>query len=222
MLLWGACSLGIISVLGQDCKNYLFLQKDKTIEMTIYNKKGEPNGRQVYKVSDVTTSGAATTGSLASEMFDKKGKSIAKAASSIKCQGGAMMVDMKMMMPQQQTEQFAKAEAKVDNAYLEYPGTMNPGDALKDGNFTMDINTGGLAETVTMVITDRKVEGKESVTTDAGTWDCYKITYKGKMTIKMGPLPINTNLDGTEWFAPGFGVVKTQSKYGGTAITSIK
>ncbi len=29
-------------------------------------------------------------------------------------------------------------------------------------------------------------------------------------------------LDDTEWFAPGFGVVKTQSKYGETAITSIK
>ena len=28
--------------------------------------------------------------------------------------------------------------------------------------------------------------------------------------------------EGTEWFAPGFGVVKTEGKHGGTAITSIK
>jgi len=225
LLLQGACYLGIISlhaVHGQDCSNYLFLQKDKTVEMTIYDKKGEPNGRQVYQVSDVTTGGGATTGTLNSEMFDKKGKSMARAVSSIRCQGGVMMVDMKMMMPQQQAQQFAKADAQASNIYLEYPATMNPGDALKDGNFSMDINTGGLKETMTMLITDRKVEGKESVTTPAGTWDCYKISYKGKMTIRMGPLPINTNLEGTEWFAPGFGVVKIQSKYGGTAITSIK
>jgi hypothetical protein len=29
------------------------------------------------------------------------------------------------------------------------------------------------------------------------------------------------NMDNTEWFAPGFGIVKTQSKHGGTAITAI-
>ena len=42
------------------------------------------------------------------------------------------------------------------------------------------------------------------------------------MKIKMGPIPINSNLDGTEWFAPGFGVVKSDSKNGSTVITSIK
>lgn len=30
------------------------------------------------------------------------------------------------------------------------------------------------------------------------------------------------NIEGTEWFAPGFGIVKTESKHGRTAITAIK
>jgi hypothetical protein len=30
------------------------------------------------------------------------------------------------------------------------------------------------------------------------------------------------SFDGIEWYAPGFGVVKTESKNGGTAITAIK
>jgi len=206
---------------AQDCQRFLFLQQNKTIEMTVYNKKGEPAAKQVYKVSNISTSGAFTTGSLATEMFDKKGKSVAKANSTVQCNGGVMMIDMKMMLPQQQQEQF-NTEAKVDNMYLEYPAKLAVGDAVKDGNMTMHMNTSGLASTATMIISDRKVEGQESVTTPAGTWDCYKITYKGKMTIKMGPIPINTNLDGTEWFAPNFGVVKTESKHGGTAITSIQ
>lgn len=213
--------LSALSSYGQDCKNFLFFQKDKTVEITIYNKKGEANGKQVYKISDVSTSGGVTTAKLASEMFNEKGKSLAKANSSVSCNGGVMMMDMKMMMMQMQGEQF-KTEAKADNVYLEYPATMNAGDQLKDGNFTMQMNTAGIGSTTTMVISDRKVEGKESVTTPAGTWDCYKIGYKCKMTIKMGPIPINRNFDGEEWFAPGFGIVKTQSKYGGTAITSIQ
>ena len=214
-------SLICLHTQSQDCQHYLFLQKNKTIEMTIYNKKGEPGGKQVYQVSDVSTSGGVTKGSLASEMFDKKGKSLAKANSTVQCTGGVMMIDMKLMLPQQQAQQM-KADAKIDNTFMEYPVKMATGDALKDGNMTVEMNNSGLATTMNMVISNRKVEGRESVTTDAGTWDCYKISYKGKMTIKMGPIPINTNLDGVEWFAPNFGVVKTQSKYGGTAITSIK
>ncbi|MHA4809616.1 TapB family protein [Flavitalea flava] len=216
------CSLLTFSAFAQDCQHYLFLQKNKTIEMTIYNKKGEPNGKQIYQVSDVTTTGGVTTAHLASEMFDKKGKSIAKANSSIKCNGGVMLIDMKMMLPQQQAEQYGKTEVKADNSFLEYPASLNVGDGLKDGKFTMDMNNNGLPQTITMVSTNRKVEAKESITTDAGTWDCYKISYKCKMSVKTGPIGIPFNLDGTEWYAPGFGVIKTQSKYGGTAITSIK
>src|SRR5882724_319599 len=211
-----------LQAFSQDCKNYLFLQKNKTIEMTIYNKKGEPNGKQVYLVSDVSSTGGVTTGALASEMFDKKGKSMAKASSKIKCAGGVMMINMKMMLPQQQSEQFSKADAKVDDAYLEYPVNLQPDAELKDGTFTMEMNNSGMQQTLTMVISNRKVEAKESVTTDAGTWECYKISYKCKMNIKTGFIGIPINFEGTEWYAPSFGVVKSQSKYGGTAITAIK
>ncbi|MBN9384230.1 MAG: hypothetical protein J0H74_25995 [Chitinophagaceae bacterium] len=222
-LLLALLSLTSFYAHSQDCAHYLFLQKNKTIEMTIYNKKGEVSAKQVYQVSDVSSGGGVTKGSLSTEMFDKNGKSMAKASSTVQCNGGVMMVSMKMMLPQQQTEQIKmEAKAETDNMFLEYPGKLSVGDALKDGNMTMEMNTSGIPSKTTIVISDRKVEGQESVTTPAGTWDCYKITYKGKMTTKMGPIPINTNLDGTEWFVPGFGIVKTESKHGSTVITSIK
>ena len=75
---------------------------------------------------------------------------------------------------------------------------------------------------MTMVINNRKVEGQESITTTAGTWNCFRITYKSRISVKTGPFGIPVNVESTEWYAPGFGIVKTQSKYGGTAITSIK
>jgi hypothetical protein len=99
---------------------------------------------------------------------------------------------------------------------------MNTGDQLKDVSFDMDVDNHGLKSTVSMVISDRKVAGKESVTTTAGTWDCLKITYNSKITIKTMGIGVPIKDEGTEWFAPGFGVVKTEGKHGGTAITSIK
>jgi hypothetical protein len=216
------CSLLTHVSLGQDCKGYYFLQQNKTIEMTIYNKKGEANGKQVYTVSNVTNTGGSTSATVNSEMFSQKGKSMAKGHSEIKCTGGVMMLDMSMQLPQQQQEQFAKADVKADKIYIEYPVNMNAGDKLKDATLDMTIDNSGMKQSVNMITSDRTVIGKESVTTTAGTWDCYKITYKSKITIKTMGIGMPINIEGTEWFAPGFGVVKTESKHGGTAITAIK
>jgi hypothetical protein len=207
---------------GQDCKSYFFLQPNKTIEMTIYNKKGDDNGKYVYTVSNVTNSGSSTSGTINTEMFNKKGKSMATGHSEISCKDGIMMIDMTMQLPQQQQEQFAKADVKADKFYIEYPANMKAGDKLKDATLDMTIDNSGMKQSVNMVTSDRTVVGKESVTTSAGTWDCFKITFKSKITIKTMGIGMPFNLEGTEWFAPGFGIVKTESKHGGTAITAIK
>ncbi|MFL5746881.1 MAG: hypothetical protein ACJ751_19545, partial [Niastella sp.] len=143
-----ASFLGLLSHAGlaQDCNNFYFLQKNKTVEMTIYNKKGDASGRQVYTISDVTNSGDNITGTVNSEMFDKKGKSIAKGHSQIVCNGGVMMIDMTMQLPQQQQEQFAKADVKADKIFIEYPNNMKVGDKLKDATLSMDIDNSGMKQ----------------------------------------------------------------------------
>ena len=214
--------IALAPAIAQDCKNYYYLQNNKTVEMTIYNKKGVANGKQVYTVSNVKSSGCGMTGTVNSELFDKKGKTMAKGHSEIECTNGIMMIDMKMLLPSAQQEQFGKADVKADKIYIEYPATMKAGEQLKDATLSMTIDNSGMTQTVNMVISDRKVEAKEPVTTTAGTWECFKINYKSKITIKTMGVGIPINIDGTEWFAPGFGIVKTESKHGGTAITAIK
>ena len=208
-----------ITAASQDCKNYLFLQNNKTIEMTIYNKKGDVAGRQVYTVSDYKNSGGIASATVNTEMFDKKGKSIVKSVNNVQCKGGVMMMDMKMNIPQGQ--QFSNTEAKAENVYIEYPSTMSVGETLKDGHMQLETDSKGMKQTLTMDITNRKVEGKESVTTSAGTWECYKITSSSKMKITTMGIGIPINTEVTEWYAPGVGVIKTESKAGGTAITAI-
>ena len=208
------------SAISQDCKNYYYLQNNKTIEMTIYNKKGETSARQVYTISGYKNSGGTSSANVASEMFDKKGNSTTKSVSTVKCMGGVMMMDMKMSMPQGQ--EYGNTDAKAENVYIEYPAAMNAGDNLKDGHMELALDNKGMKQTLTLDVTNRKVEGKEKITTPAGTWDCYRITNSTKMKIKTMGIGIPINMDVTEWYAPGFGVVETQSKYGKTEITSIK
>src|ERR1035437_4175759 len=170
-MLLACCLLISTFAFSQDCKNYYYLQNNKTIELTMYNNKGDVNGRQVYTVSNYQSSGNNASAMVNTEMFNKKGKSISKSVSIMKCSGGVMMMDMKISLPQQQSEQFG-SDAKAENFYLEYPSSMKVGDNLKDGNMEMSVDSKGMTTTLTMSITNRKVEGQEKITTTAGSWDC--------------------------------------------------
>ncbi len=229
------------SARSQDCSKYLFLQQGKTIEVTNYNKKGEPNGRNVYTVSNVSSSGGITTGTLSSQMFDKKERPTNTSTSTVKCTGGLIQMDMKFMLPDGPAGKMSSAQVSGTGGILEYPPAMKAGDTLKSGYIVLS-NSGnngpggpggppgpppppnpfGGGSTLTMWIYNRQVVAQESVTTTAGTWNCVKIAYKSKVNYKSGPFPATINIDVTEWYAPGVGIIKTQTDRGSTAITSIK
>lgn len=222
ILLLAVCLLYANMIFGQDC-NYYFLQNNKTIEQTFKNKKGKETGKQVYTISNAAKSGNLNTATVNSELFSEKGKSISKATNNVKCIAGVLMMDMKLFIPSAQQEQMGSAVATASDVYLEYPLAMKEGDALKEGQFSLDYKTAsGMAGNVSVSITERKVEGKESVTTSAGTWECYKISSNQKITIKIAGIGIPIKANVIEWFAPGFGVVKTDANGATTEITSIK
>ena len=213
--------LSTFTSFSQNCEGFYYLQKNKVVEMTITNKKGKEVGKNTYTITDVTKSGSIVSSTINSEFVDSKGKTISKATNNMKCTGGVMMMDMKAFIPSAQQEQMGTV-AGGGEVYIEYPANMKEGDALKDASFSMDFKSGaGIGGHITLEMTNRKVAGKESVTTPAGTWDCYKITYHSKMVFKMG-IGIPMNSDVTEWYAPGFGIVKTESNGGKTEITAVK
>ena len=211
------------NLFSQDCANYYYLQNNKTIEMTISNKNGKESGKMTYVVLNSTKNGNAVTATISSEFVDAKGKAISKATNNVKCENGVMQMNMKTFIPAAQMEQMKSGTATASDVYLEYPANMNVGDQLKDGQFNMDYeSTSGLKSSIEISITERKVAGKESVTTPAGSWECFKITSENKIVSKIAGIGIPIRMSVTEWYAPGFGVVKTESKTGKTEITSIK
>jgi len=191
--------------------------------MTISNKSGKESGKMSYVVSDSKKNGSSLTATLNSEFVDANGKTISKAANNVKCENGVMQMNMKVFIPPAQLEQMKTSAANTNDAYIEYPATINVGDQLKNGQLNMDYESAnGLKCSIEISITERKVEGKETVTTSAGTWECYKISAKNKIVSKIADTGIPITMDVIEWFAPGFGIVRTESKTGKTEITSIK
>lgn len=61
---------------------------------------------------------------------------------------------------------------------------------------------------VRISIINREVVAKETVTTPAGKYECFKITYSYGVRGD-GVNLMDQKIRATEWFAPGVGVVKT-------------
>ncbi|MEP6615778.1 MAG: hypothetical protein ABJA57_04335 [Ginsengibacter sp.] len=211
-----------INIHAQDCKNLYYLQSGKTVEMTIYSKKGNVTGKQVYNIGEVTSNNGIIGSTITSEMIDKDGKSINKSTNKIQCNNGVLMMDLKMFIQGPQLEQIKNADATGSVSYLEYPVDMKTGDKLKDADFNMDYTANGIGSNLTLNMSDRFVLGKDNVSSPAGSWDAFKIGYKSKIKMKVAGIGIPINMEVTEWYVPGFGIVKTESKYGSTLITSIK
>ncbi|MGE9311390.1 hypothetical protein ACLOAU_07085 [Niabella sp. CJ426] len=213
--------LAISSGVYAQC-NYYYLQNNKTITMAMYDRKGNQDGKYVYKVSGVAKAGGTTSAKVKSEVFDKKGKSLGGGAGTMQCKSGQLMIDMKMMMNPQQAQQFKNTDVDGKGVFMEYPSSLSVGQSLSDANFNMDMKSeSGMMANVTIDVTNRKVEAKEKITTPAGSWDAYKITYDSKIIMNMG-IAIPMKMQMTEWFVPDFGIVKSTSKWGTQELISIE
>lgn len=210
-----ACILLLVNVLrAQDCKNYYYLMNNAEVEMTMFDANGTAVARNVYNVLSVSKDGAASVSEFTSTLKDAGGKTISSGKGKFRCDGGAIMIDMKMSLPNLPQLQNLKMESE-GNAFLNYPASLKEGQPLPDGSFEMSGNARGMDMTLQYKVTDRKVAGREQVTTAGGSWECYKITYHMSLAMKMMGMNIPMEMVAAEWFAPGFGVVKTETSKDG-------
>ncbi|WP_123845210.1 TapB family protein [Chitinophaga lutea] len=200
--------LTALAVAAQDCRSYYYMVSNSEVEMTVFNGEGASIGKQHFKIADVKKEGGDLVSSFTSVFSGKDGKTITSGQGTFKCNGNGIFVDMKMNMPSMPGGKGA-GSAKTSAAYLSYPGTLSVGQKLSDGNFSMDTEANGMKMKMDYAVKDRKVTGKEKVTTPAGTWDCYKITYAASFKMNMMGKDMEMPFNAAEWFAPGFGVVKT-------------
>ena len=120
------------------------------------------------------------------------------------------MADVHMFLPQEGMQKTSMGNAQLNNAYVEYPSVLSEGMQLPDAIFDVNVNTSSIPSTAHYEMKNRKVVGKEKVSSDAGSWDAYKITYDAEMKIKMIGIGIPIKMQTTEWFVPNFGIVKTE------------
>ncbi|WP_183559064.1 hypothetical protein [Mucilaginibacter sp. SP1R1] len=196
-LVW---SLQFVS--AQNCSQFVGNVNGKKLVYLNKDAKGNEQG----KVTVTATKKDASTVSVHSEAFDKNGKSIGGGDSEMICNGDAIKIDMKAFIPASSMKQFSNMQMTGDAKYLAYPLNLSAGQKLDDGAVTIDIsNNGQSMSQIQMDITNRVVDKAETVSTNAGSFDCFRITYDAAMKIKMMGIGIPVHIKAAEWFAPKLG-----------------
>lgn len=103
--------------------------------------------------------------------------------------------------------QTANMEVEVSGDMVQYPHVMKAGDKLPDANVELisKVENGLSLLKVTSEIFNRKVVGKETIITPAGSFECVKITYDAKVK-----LLLTKTISVVEYLAEDIGIVRSE------------
>jgi len=206
-VLFVICFSGFSSF-AQDCKMY-FPDKIGTIrEQTNYDKKGKSTGSVNQEITARDVSGSTTSVTVNSKAFDKDGKELSVNQMIIKCNNGVFSIDMKDYIDKSMLEAYKDMEVIINGDNLAFPSSLKVGDKLENASVTIVVkNQGMVLMNWVITISNRIVAAKENITTTAGTFECYKITYDTQTKTRI--MTINTKA--ADWMSQGIGSVKMET-----------
>src|SRR5690606_18716684 len=141
-------------------------------QITTYDKKDKIAAVINYEIVDFDGNKAT----MSNDIFDNKGKLIITSNYNIYCKDNGVSIDFNSMVSPQIFEQYKDMEIDMTGTNIELPNDLEIGQILADANINMKINMGPVKMNMSVDMINRKVEGSESVTTPAGTFNCIVIS----------------------------------------------
>lgn len=195
------------SVSAQHCE--MFFPQDVGIEMEIKNfdKKGSLESSSIQKITNKEENGDNFTVTVAHQSFDKKGEPLMTGDFTVRCEDGIFYMDMKNMLSEESLAAYGDMEISFTTNDLAYPNDMVVGSTLPDANLIANVSSSGMSMPgIKINVTNRKIEAKESITTEAGTFECYKLSFDIETVMVM-----KIQAKSIQWLAKDIGMVRTES-----------
>jgi hypothetical protein len=197
------------------CDSYFNFKEGAEYLMEHYSAKEKLSGKSLTQILSIEDKDGVLTATIKGTMYDKKGKEQTSLNFEYMCEDGVLKMDLKKFIPQEMYGSDSEIQFEMEGDYLEIPQNLDVGQTLKDGRIEgkliMEGNPMMANMTMSVKIFNRKVESKESITTPAGTFSCFKITYDMESSTKVMGMNTNVTLSSVDYLAEGVGVVKTES-----------
>lgn len=202
---------------------FVATDKGTTLKYANYDKNGKVTGYTLNTVKEVSRSNGITGVEISVAILDKNGapkKNSPEVTLVYRVSDRDVTLDMQAMMegmlPAEAREEMKASGGAIiiEGDEIAYPLQFKIGDSFPDANLSMSIKMEGKTIKVTdMGFSDRKVISREAVSTDAGDFECYKITETTTAKTVLGMGQTGTTVT---YYADGLGSVmsETYSKKG--------
>lgn len=201
------------------CGSLIMFHKGAIIEGKDYDTSGHQRSSSITTVTNVRSEGNETIADLSMDTHSTYGgKEHNKVLTmSYKCNGKRLVMDLNGFLSNFSSTKDATIEGKA----LEFPLELSVGQELPEASVSATIDAGRVKMKTTSVYANRKVEKKETITTPAGTYSCFKIVNSIETNIDAGSDAVakkmaemmkqrSPKMSAAMWFAPGFGVVRSE------------
>ncbi len=203
--------MGLVSpALAQNCKFFFPSEEGAEMEITFYNHRGKVQFVQTQKITDKKQSGNATILEVQQNMNMEKEDEDISTNYEVRCEDGKFYMDMKSFisnMDMGDMQQSDEMDLEITSDSWVFPSDMEVGMTLPPT--TMEVTLGGSGfdmMTTSVTMKNWKVEARETITTPAGTFDTFKISYdtetKSVMTVESKDIL---------WLAEDVGLVRAEN-----------
>ena len=195
-------------VSAQDCIFYYPDIEGAQVELTHYDNKDKITGQSEQEVIAIEKEGSNVRAIIRNKYFDQKDEFVFENEMEVNCKDGVFYIDMDNYLNEQALAGFKDMEMEIKGDNLQFPPGMKVGDILNDGTVTLSFSTPGMSMmNMSTTIKNRKVEAIENITTPAGTFKCYKISYD----IETDTFMKKVTSKAIQWYSENVGLVRTES-----------
>ncbi|MBK7408748.1 MAG: hypothetical protein IPJ40_12215 [Saprospirales bacterium] len=201
----------------RNCEGYLPFEEGVSFEQTYYDARGNVTSVSISSMNGIESTAGGYKAIFQHKLVDEKGKEVSTGSYEITCRDVVFEMNVNNLLNPSMLEAYQSMELTVSGDGIQFPANLSVGQQLAEGNTVVDVTSDGLAIVkLTFAVKDRKVEAKETITTPAGTFECYKI----RSTINYQTMFLTRTYTTVGWYARKVGLVKQETYDGKGGLNS--
>lgn len=205
-------SLMSTAVFAQKCDLYFPLIENNGVQFQSFDRRDRLQGTQDLMVKEIIQHPDQIEALINTKYYDNRENFQHESDFTIICKGNEIILDVQSIIDQSMLQGFKDMEVEMSSIDIVFPDNPKVGQELEDASMTISVSSGGMKLTeMTFTIRDRKIEGIETITTPAGTFESFKITSEMYSESRTMGISHRTTMRSVDYWSKGVGTVRSES-----------
>ncbi|TVQ93074.1 MAG: hypothetical protein EA393_02620 [Bacteroidetes bacterium] len=205
-------SLISTAVFAQMCDLYFPLVESNGVQFQSFDRRDRLQGTQDLMVKEVINHADRIEAVINTKYYDNRENFQHESDFTVICKGNEIILDIQSVIDQSMLQGFQDMEVEMSGIDIVFPDNPSVGQELEDASMTISVSSGGMKLTeMTFTIRDRKIEGMETITTPAGTFEAFKITSEMHTESRTMGISHRITMTSIDYWAEGVGTVRSES-----------